>query len=90
MDRKKTESMPCKNCSMMPDQHKYGQWDDLMCDIDKLPLQIQEAYYNQGMNPIQYDEFRVYLVYYPMDSLQYLEWEYERSLHETPTRSSLQ
>ena len=86
MDRKKTESIRCKNCNMLPNEHNYGPYDDLMCEIERLPLQIQEMYYKP---PHGDSAFRPYIVYYPMDNLQLLEWEYEKLQRETPTRDSL-
>ncbi len=87
MDRKKTESRPCKNCGMLPNQHNYGQYNELLCEIERLPVQIQEAYYNPHTNDT--NALKRYIIYYPMDNLQYLEFEYEKTRRETPTRDSL-
>lgn len=86
MDKKKTETMPCKNCKQMPSEHQYGPYDDLLCNVDLLPLQVQEMYYQ----PAKQDEsMKSLIIYYPMDSLEYLEWEYERTQKDIPTRDNL-
>lgn len=86
--RKKKESKekPCKNCGAMPNEHNYGPYDDLLCEMERLPLKVQEMYYKPYHT---HDELRALIIYYPMDNLQYLEYEYERTQRDTPTRKSL-
>ena len=86
MDRKKTELARCKNCEMLPNEHNYGPYDDLLCEIDKLPLQIQEAYYKATR---EWEKLKSHIIYYPMDNLQVLEYEYEKTLRDAPTVRSL-
>lgn len=86
MDRKKTETIRCRNCNELPNMHNYGPYDDLLCEIERLPLQVQEMYYQPYHT---HDKIRPFIIYYPMDNLQMLEYEYERSKRETPTRDSL-
>lgn len=87
MDKKKDKSIPCKNCGAMPNEHNHGEYDDLLCEVERLPLQIQEVYQNPHSNDMT--KLRQYIVYYPMDNLQLLEHEYEKRQRETPTRESL-
>lgn len=85
--KKESKEKPCKNCGAMPNEHNSGQYDDLMCEMERLPLQIQEAYLKA---PRDWEhDMRPYIIYYPMDNLQYLEYEYERTQRDTPTRKSL-
>jgi len=70
---------------MLPNEHNYGQYDDLMCEVERLPLQMQEMYYKPPFD----NKIRPFVVYYPMDNLQMLEYEYEKTLRDAPTIESL-
>ena len=72
---------------MLPSEHRYGPYDDLLCEIERLPIQIQESYYRP--NTPNWENLKSFVIYYPMDNLQYLEWEHERSRREAPTPDSL-
>lgn len=75
-------TMPCKNCKMMRVDHNIKAYSDAFCDITLLPIQVQEIYYETFHEPA---DFASMITYQPMDTLQYLEWEYERKLRETTT-----
>ena len=88
MQRKQTETIRCQNCQQLPAEHRYGPDNSLLCDIDHLPLQVQECYYRE---PWANNALKPFAIYYPMNNLQLLEWEYQyrKELDETPTRESL-
>lgn len=78
---------PCKNCQQFPREHRYTPEQNLACDVDRLPLQLQEIYYNSSKRDTL---LKTYVVYNAMDNLQYLEYQYEKERNDTPTRTSLQ
>lgn len=90
--KKEPKEKLCRNCGSMPNEHNLGQYDDLMCEMERLPAKTQELY-NKSKGYVSYHGsdlgLRPFIIYYPMDNLEYLEYEYERANKDVPTRESL-
>lgn len=86
MKRAKKER-PCRNCQQLPNHHNYTQsTGDMSCEMEFLPVPLQECYYLVGPNA---DPMKKYLTYQAMTNLEYLEHEYQKERDAAPTRESL-
>lgn len=78
---------PCRNCQQQEEHHNYNQHTgDMSCEIEFLPVPLQECYYLVSANT---DPMKRYLTYTEMKNLEYLEYEYQKEKDATPTRESL-
>ena len=76
---------PCRNCQQIKRNHNIDTFGDYACEMECLPVPLQEIYYIEGHKSYM----RMYFTYVSMDNLEYLEYEYQKEQDETPTAKSL-